>query len=386
MKKVMMVAAPVHPVPPRKGAAVEWWIYQVCRRLSGFEPHVVCIGSDEYPDEEQRDGIHYHRIRMGRIYKRLFQKITRLDPWSYARRVARHIDVIRPEIVHVHNAPELFVQIRRHCQWHGAFWILHMQNEMPSEVLGGDTLLLADSQYLKNFYAAQQPHAQLDVITNGVDTELYVPTWMRPNEIYRLKTELGIPSDRKVVLYAGRVSPEKGPLDLVHAFHKLLALRDDVSLLLVGEIPRRNNPNDKRMRYGRLVTEACETMAGRCRCIGVVRPDRIQDYYGIGDLVVVPSRFEEPFGMVAIEAMAAGVPVLAARKGGLPEFVKPDETGFLISNTEDPVSFAYEMHLLLNSPVRLDRVRYSARRYVEQCHRWEIVARDLEAKYQTLLG
>ena len=86
-------------------------MYQVCRRLAGFEPHIVCIAADDYPDEEQRDGIFFHRIRMGRLYKRLFQKITRIDPWSYAGRAAALIDRIKPDIVHVHNAPRLTREI-----------------------------------------------------------------------------------------------------------------------------------------------------------------------------------------------------------------------------------------------------------------------------------
>ena len=66
MKKIAMVAAPVHAVPPRKGAAVEWWMYQTCRHLGDVEPHIVCIAAEGYADEEQRDGIAFHRIRIGR--------------------------------------------------------------------------------------------------------------------------------------------------------------------------------------------------------------------------------------------------------------------------------------------------------------------------------
>ena len=145
MKKIVMVAAPVHPVPPRKGAAVEWWMYQVSRRLTGFEPHIVCISTDDYPDEERRDGIFFHRIRMGRLYKRLFQKITRLDPWSYARRAATLIDRIKPDIVHIHNAPRLIREIREASRWRQARDVLHMHNEMPVEPLSAGATLFTVS-------------------------------------------------------------------------------------------------------------------------------------------------------------------------------------------------------------------------------------------------
>ena len=174
MKKIVMVAAAVHPVPPRKGAAVEWWMYQVCRRLAGFEPHIVSIAAEGYADEERRDGIAFHRIRTGRLYRRVFQKILGVDPYSYARRVARRLDVIRPDIVHVHNAPALFAELAR--RYRGpARWILHMHNEMPLERLPPGAVLFTVSRYLKEWYGVRLPGADIRIITNGVDTEVFHP-------------------------------------------------------------------------------------------------------------------------------------------------------------------------------------------------------------------
>lgn len=383
MKKIVMVAAPVHPVPPRQGAAVEWWMYQVCRRLAGFEPHILCIAADEFPDEETSEGVRYHRIRMGRLYKRLFQKITRFDPLSYAHRVARCLDALQPVIVHVHNAPALFAKIRQLTRWQGARFILHMQNEMPVPALRNDELLIADSEYLRWWYATRLPGADTAMVTNGVDIATYQPAWSATIETASLKNIYQVPAYKKIILYVGRISPEKGPLDLVHAFRELLKHRQDVFLLLVGEM---RTGSDRRGEYGRNIQEACAALPGACRHVNVVNPADMHKIYLLSDLVVVPSRFEEPFGMVAIEAMAAGVPVLAARKGGLKEFVLPGRTGFLIENTEDPVPFARQMDELLRQPDELDRIRRQARRYVEQHHSWDVVARQTEAQYKRLLA
>lgn len=89
--------------------------------------------------------------------------------------------------------------------------------------------------------------------------------------------------------------------------------------------------------------------------------------------------------MVAIEAMAAGIPVLAANKGGLREFVIPHETGFLIADTRDYAGFARQMHELLDCPSELERVQRNARAYVEQHHGWETVTHQLETLYHGLL-
>lgn len=379
MKKIVMVAAPVHPVPPRKGAAVEWWMYQVSRRLAGFEPHVVCISTDDYPDEERRDGIFFHRVRIGRLYRRACQKILGWDPYSYARRVARRLDVIQPDIVHVHNAPALFAELAR--RYRGpARWILHMHNEMLFGRLPPGAVLFTVSRYLKEWYGVRLPGADIRIITNGVDTEVFHP--LSATEIVSLRRRLKLKTDKKIILYAGRISPEKGPLDLVHTFGKLRKLRQDVFLVLVGEL---RTGEDRRGEYGRQLLAACEALGADCYHAGTVDPAHMQEYYQAADLAVVPSEFEEPFGMVAIEAMAAGIPVLAANKGGLREFVIPYETGFLIADTRDYAGFARQMHELLDHPSELERVQRNARAYVEQHHDWETVTHQLEMLYHSLL-
>jgi glycosyltransferase involved in cell wall biosynthesis len=380
MKKIVMVAAPIHAVPPRHGAAVEWWMYQVSRRLAGFERHIVCISTNDYPDEERRDGIFFHRIRMGRFYKRLFQKITRLDPWSYARRAAALIDRIKPDIVHIHNAPALFADLARHYRGPARF-ILHMHNEMLVPALPPGAVLFTVSDYLKKWYATRLPGVDIHLITNGVDTETFRP--LPAPEIAALRARLQLPANRKIILYTGRMSPEKGPLDLVLAFGELLKHRQDVFLLLVGEL---RTGDDRRGEYGRRLLAACEALGDHCYHAGTVDPAHMHEYYQATDLAVVPSEFEEPFGMVAIEAMAAGAPVLAARRGGLVEFIREGETGFFIADTKNSSQFADEIAQLLDRPERLAEVARRARDHIERTHRWEHVALQLKQRYDGLFS
>ncbi len=378
MNRIAMVAAPVHPVPPHKGAAVEWWMYQISRRLMGVEPHIICIAAGDYPETETRDGIAFHRIHLGRLYRRVFQKILGIDPYSYSHRVARRLAAIGPDVVHVHNAPALFAALVRHYRGPARF-VLHMHNEMPVEPLPPGAVLFTVSRYLKEWYAARLPGADIRIVTNGVDTEVFHP--LPASEIATLRARLKLPTDRKIILYAGRISPEKGPLDLVRAFGELRKFRHDVRLVLVGEV---RTGADRRGDYGRQLLAACEALGGDCYHAGTVDPARMHEYYQIADLAVVPSEFEEPFGMVAIEAMSAGAPVLATRKGGLPEIVRDGVTGFMLEDAKDPALFARRMDDLLNDPARLDVVRKNARDYVVQHHDWRMVSARLEAAYREL--
>lgn len=379
-KKTAMVAAPVHPVPPHKGAAVEWWMYQTCRQLRDVESHIVSITAADYADEEQRDGIAFHRVRIGRLYRRLFQKILGLDPCSYARRVARRLAAIRPDFVHVHNAPGLFAELVRYYRAPARF-ILHMHNEMAVAELPSGTVLFTVSRYLRDWYAARLPGTDIRIVTNGVDTDTFRPLTLA--EVVGLRTRLKLPVDRKIILYAGRISPEKGPLDLVQAFGELRKIRHDVLLVLVGEV---RTGADRRGDYGRRLLATSETLSADCYHAGTVDPTHMHEYYQVADLAVVPSEFEEPFGMVAIEAMAAGTPVLATRKGGLPEIVKDGVTGFILDDAKNPAAFAQRLNELLNDPPRLDAVRKSARDYVVQRHDWRVVGAQLEATYRELAG
>ncbi len=88
--------------------------------------------------------------------------------------------------------------------------------------------------------------------------------------------------------------------------------------------------------------------------------------------------------MVAIEAMSAGAPVLATRKGGLPEIVQDGVTGFLLDDAKNPGAFARRLDELLNDTARLEAVRQSARAYVVQHHDWRIVSAQLETAYREL--
>lgn len=375
--RIVMVNAPIHPIPPTKGAAVEWWMYQVSRRLVSLEPHLLCLAAEGQILEEVEGQAHFHRIRVGRIYRRLFQKITRIDPWSYAQRVARRIDHLQPPILHVHNAPALVPRLRSLCRWRPAVTLHHMHNAMALESPDPDIRLVANSQWLRNWYAERYPQHKIDVVTNGVDTEIFKPRWLESSDVLALKQDLALPTDRHVILFVGRISPEKGALDLIHAFEALLSRRRDVMLVLLGE-RRTDRPGNPRVEYGNAVASACERLGNHCRLLGVVPPADIQRYYRLGDLLVVPSEFEEPFGMVAIEGMAAGVPILVARRGGLPEFVVPGKTGHLINDAKNAAELADQINSLLDQPSELDTIARTARQYVEQNHDWDVVAHQLE--------
>jgi D-inositol-3-phosphate glycosyltransferase len=121
----------------------------------------------------------------------------------------------------------------------------------------------------------------------------------------------------------------------------------------------------------------------RVAFVGAVDHDMLPLYYNAADLCVVPSHYES-FGLVAVEAMASGVPVVASRVGGLAGTVKDGETGYLISWL-CPEPFAERIELLLeNEPLRRN-LGESARAAVGR-YRWENVAAAVLDVYNSLTG
>ena len=384
MKKVFMVAPPFHSIPPTKGAAVEWWIYQVSKRLKHFEPHIISICGSNEPELEIREGVTIHRVKIGRTYRRIFQKILGIDPLSYVRRVDRIIRRIGADIVHVHNMPAMFLELENLGKKRTRHYVLHMHNGKPEPHLTSSSELFVVSQYLANYYRTFVPQANIQIIPNGVDIDQIRPKWELQGKPNFRDLNNRIPPGSKVILYAGRMSPEKGPLKLVRAFAELLKSRSDVFLLMAGEFTTRKN-ND-RTAYGIMVRSACEKIGDACLLLGIVSPNEIQNVYHHADLVVMPSDFEEPFGMVAIEAMAAGVPVMVAKKGGLVEFIEDRKTGMFIRQPDDPLAFSDQLNEVLNNDRLLTEVPQNARQQVENCFTWEIVAKRTEEAFASVMN
>lgn len=219
---------------------------------------------------------------------------------------------------------------------------------------------------------------QIEVIPCGTDIENF-------HTIPKLeaRTKLGFKLNEEIVLYVGRFDLRKGIETLVKAFSQLSEpSRSNLKLVIVGGSDPDHSDGHERERIEKMVHEL--GLAEQTVFAGQIGHDLLPLYYTAADVCVIPSHYE-PFGLVAIEAMACGTPVVASAVGGLRFTVVPEETGLLVS-PQDVDGFAQSIDRILSDELWARKLRRQAPIRVQQNFSWTSVAARLSDLYRRLLA
>lgn len=193
--KIIFTVTPIYSIPPRGAAAVETWMYQVAQRTK-FPNRIVCIKNEGYSDYSYvNERCSIHRIGFSSVYKRIFQKWTRLDPLPYSKRilkVAEKFEITDQSVIVVHNSMKLYRQIR--SQAPQAKVVIHMHNAFEPKLLDKKVKMIVPSLFLKNYYQSYLPEADIVIVPNGIDLDIYQSSYESIS-----KNKLNIPPESKVV-------------------------------------------------------------------------------------------------------------------------------------------------------------------------------------------
>jgi glycosyltransferase involved in cell wall biosynthesis len=199
----------------------------------------------------------------------------------------------------------------------------------------------------------------------------------RFDHAHDIRDELDLSPDDVVVTFVGQIRDIKGVDLFIRLAHAIPG--PSIKFLIVGEC---RDPDKFPGSYTeeRLRNEIGED--SRIRYVGY-RAD-VENVYRASDVIVMPSRGGEPFGLITIEAGASRKPVVATRDGGLPEVIQHGENGFLVER-EDLAGLVQHTTLLINDRELRQRMGQRARRVVEERFTEQPV-RDLERTYDRLLS
>jgi D-inositol-3-phosphate glycosyltransferase len=214
------------------------------------------------------------------------------------------------------------------------------------------------------------PASRVTVVPCGVDTDVF-----RPFDKADARQVLSLPPKERTVLFVGRIEPLKGIDVLLRAVSHI---DGRFRVLVIG------GDGKDLARKAELAALAAELrIADKVTFLDAVPHGDLPLYYNAADICVVPSYYES-FGLVAVEAMACGIPVIASRVGGLKETVRDGQTGYLVPWL-CPEPFAERLELLLNNePLRRSlgrEARAAAERY-----QWSEVAARVEDVYHDLVS
>ncbi len=373
--------------PPRIIGGISTHVYHLSRALveKGTSVRVITCDFPNAPAEEIIDGVPVSRVDSGRVPEsnfllwiyhlnsQMISKTTELFETERFDLIHAHDWVVGRAAVELKNRLGLPLISTIHATEIGRGGSL--DGEYRGKVRDIERLLVEQSDGIiccSNYMLDHIQHVlgavktKVRVIPNGVESSRF-NGGRQPQLILA-----GIPEDRKIILYVGRIVREKGIFTLLDALEKLRKQGKDVSLVFVGEGPLKEDLAKEVLR---------RKLNDRVTLAGFVDEKKLVSLYNSSDVFVLPSHYE-PFGMVVLEAMASRIPVVVSDVGGLSEIVEDGVTGVKVP-AYNPSALAEGILRVLEDRELSEQLKENAYRAVQERYRWDMIAEKTIEAYRT---
>ena len=357
----------------------------------GHEVHVLTGDAADEPARETLRGVNVHRLKMyGPVGRDFVESVTHLNinmleaalglvrrgyvfdiihshDWlaAYAGKALKH-GLMRPLIATIHATEfgrnhGLHNDLQRHIsnlEW----WLTYEAWKV-----------ICCSQYMRGEiqYIFQLPEDKIRIIPNGVKAEDFAVQEDFDRASFR---RFYAADNERIVYFVGRLVHEKGVDVLLEAVPLVLAQDQQVKFVIAGKGPAEYALRERAHQLG---------VSQKIYFAGFVDDQVRNRLYACADVAVVPSLYE-PFGIVALEAMAAGVPVVVSDTGGLSEVVRHGENG-LRAYPGNPRSLADNILAYLKAPDFAAYIKERAAREVREKYNWALAAAKTSAVYHEVL-
>src|SRR5271169_2582036 len=325
---------PHFAVPDRRGASPSIVAFNLAKNLQFSSVTIICNreGHKETFDINPDTGAIY-RIREGRLYRKLFRKITRLDPYPLHVRTAKISARIFPDIFHAHQLEFPVNDFLRSARLKVPIVVhSHVTNRTFNPERGLADCYVAVSDYVKErLIERNYPADKIAVIRNGVDSALFAPATAREKDL--LKETLSMPADSVVLSFVGRLQEVKGFHTFLQTASILLPEYKNLHVLVVGPEPENAARDESYRRRKDLRVELASRFGQRYREIPPLPHPKLSNIFKITDVSLLPS-LAEPQGMVMLESMASGCVTVSSNNGGIKESIAHGTTGFLLDKPD----------------------------------------------------
>ena len=384
MKNVALVTTGILPVPAVRGGAVETFstfLLELLNATGRYQTDVFTCA------DERLDDYFYENARLlqlsynnmdkfkekwtGRIRRRLNIRMG-YEAFHYAFR--RCFDQKKYDLVIFENCMRNICAVERKSR--EGVWVYHANNDLETfigdksvlnlkNVAGKCDIILTCSNYIKNRFQPYTGECCIETYYNALDIDSYN---CKASDDVNLRDRYRIPDTDFVFLFSGRITPEKGILETIQAFSKLS--KDSARLVIVGNLED-NIVGDT--SYAKRVKEAAleENVKERITLTGWIEPEEMPYLYKMSDCVIVPSQWEEPFGMVVTEGMIMGKPMIVTKSGGIPEIVD-ESCAFVVERGETGVSQITDgMRMLMEDRERAYEMGHNGYKRVMMHKEWQ---------------
>lgn len=215
-------------------------------------------------------------------------------------------------------------------------------------------------------YELIKPDKKIETVYNFVDEREY-----HPRDSTKLKAELGLAADEKVLIHVSNFRSVKRVQDVIETF-SLARQQLDCKLMLVGDGPEMSR-----------IIQQVRDLGLEDHVLFLGKRDSTAEFYNISDIKILLSE-KEAFGLVLLEAMACGVPVIGSNIGGMPEIIEPGINGYLVElgDTQKAAQYVVEM---LSDETKLQKLRQGALKTVAERFHSSKILEQYEGLYEQLL-
>lgn len=329
--KIAILTSGILPIPAIRNGAVENLIDAYLAYNDQYRLHDITVYSIKSAVPRSHPALqsnvnHYRYIDgssgIARLRKWLYMKKHGWKEYYnynieyFYERVAHQLKRHAYDVIIIENRPGFAVKLQQLRL--KAKLVYHLHNDFLNnttnayeEIYRAASLIINVSDFITSrvrTIAANDTKCR--TVYNGIDIQRF-------NEALPLdRKEVGIDNNDFVVVYSGRLNKEKGILELVRA----IALLNDIpklKLLIIGA--SFYGQDEAPTQFVRELRDAAEPIHDKVVFTGFIDYAQIPSYLKMADVAVVPSMWEEPFGLTVVEAMAAGLPLITTRSGGIPE-------------------------------------------------------------------
>lgn len=290
-------------------------------------------------------------------YRFLFQRLY------YLKKVSEILKECDYDKILLENHPTQYLALKwnkNYKKYDGKYYY-HCHNEFPG-LYGCEKIIkntkkficVSDyiARYLKKYLGLEEK--KFFVLKNGVDTKKFDKN-LSKEEIIEMKKRYNIAGNDIVMLFTGRIVPEKGIKELLLALKKVK--KENYKLIIVGTSLNSLNVKTKFEEELNLIVN---DLKEKVIFTGFVNYDEIYKYYKLADFAVLPSIWDDPAPLTIIESLVSGLPIITTYSGGISEYASDDCAIFLEKDDELIENLSFEIRKIIENPEKLNSMRKKA--------------------------